>query len=256
MATDPDPLMNLTEVDDRINAASADVKDELHDYVWKLLAAQDALEARVDARATMLFGAIGFSMTLAFSFGGWNLLEKAHQVPLGKWIAGLFFVALCVGLLACWLALQALLIKKTFAFPREDSVLRELQDKERFRTNLVMHLWQVWQRRHVRTEDKATRVTYSQVAFVWFLGGILVLSGFTTCSAIENQGVVAKQPVVYCSPQTKDSDMANTPKPAQPAAPAPVQEPVRRPPAPREVGGENQGPRPVMDPGRRTGQGS
>jgi hypothetical protein len=87
------------------------------------LSAESAHSTKLDARATSLFGAVGFSMTVAFSFGGWSLLENVRKVPFGSVIAVAFVLVLGVGLWTSWLALHGLLLRDGGRFPDERELL-------------------------------------------------------------------------------------------------------------------------------------
>ena len=258
----PDPtdreLMDLDEVWATFrNAKTEGAVTDLVDFAWKLLAAQDAVDTRIDSRAGLLFGSVGFSMTLAFSFGGWNLVEKAHRIPCGDEIASLFSVVLALGLATSYLALRALLVARNYAFPLEQSVLRFVDDRANFRKNMGFHLWETWQQRHIRTRKKARWVMLAQRFFFSFLVGILALSIATTYSAItKDAGVDPHRCIDYRRVQSRNSAMASsgdksdskpapsTPAPSKPTSPAPI----NRPAAPRQVEGENPGPKPMFRP--------
>jgi len=174
---------------ERLDRTTPEVVNEVHDVAWKLLSAQESLEARIDSRAGLLFTAVGFSMTLAFSFGGWALIDKANQIPLGAWIAVAFVIVLALGLVTSGFAIAALLVRKNYRWIDESEVWNTKvvaagKTQQDYRIHMATHVWQVWQARHVRTEQKAGYVARSQYCLAAFLAGILFLSVLAARSAI------------------------------------------------------------------------
>jgi hypothetical protein len=164
------------------------VVDAVLDRAEKQLAAEDAHSAKLDARATALFGAAGFSMTVAFSFGGWALLDNVRKVPHGPTIAVAFVLVLALGVVTSGFALWALLLRFGHKFPDERDVFRQEalgKPKLDYRKYIAVHLWLVWQDRYQRNEQRAKLVRNGQFLFVGFLLGILLLSVLTTTSAIS-----------------------------------------------------------------------
>lgn len=198
---DPAPL-TVDEMFDRLDpepgrdVIDKEIIDDVYAIAEKQLAAEDAYAAKLDARATSLFGAVGFSMTLAFSFGGWALLDHASNVPLGKVIALAFVLVLAVGLITSFLALRGLLLRPGHKFVDEREVFHKqviAKGKKRvdFRIHLATHQWRIWQQRSVRNQARAAMIRTAQRWFVGFLTAILLLSALTTASAITRRAPVA-----------------------------------------------------------------
>jgi len=186
-------MLTTEQIIGRLEAAAEDgdseVVDDIYDLAQKQLVAEDMHGAKLDARATSLFGAVGFSMTVAFSFGGWALLDHAYKVPFGRGIAVAFVLALGVGLVASWHALQGLMLRSGQKSVDEEDVFHAgvvAKGKKRvdFRIHLATHFWLVFQARYARNESRAETIRLGQNWFMGFLVAILALSGATTVSAI------------------------------------------------------------------------
>ncbi len=184
------------EILNRLKRLSAEgdgaVIDDVYDLALRQLAGEDAHTAKLDARASSLFGAVGFSMTVAFSFGGWALLDNARKVPYGNAIAAGFVIVLLVGLVTSGFALSGLKLSKGHVVPDEkdvfnDTMMRTGRKRSEYRLYIATHLWGIWQQRHDRNEQRAQRILTGQVLFFGFLAAILGLSAFTTMSAIKRR---------------------------------------------------------------------
>jgi len=190
----------------RLETTSGDplIVDDAYDLAQKQLGAEDAYAARLDARATSLFSAAGFSMTVAFSFGGWALLDHVQKVPFGWAIASGFVVVLAVGLAATWFALQGVVVKWGYKFVDEQDVFRPeimAEGKKRFdyRIHLATHMWLVCQDRQKWNQARAKTIRRGQRCFAAFIGGILVLSAMTAASAILRKPDAVPATTCVCS---------------------------------------------------------
>jgi hypothetical protein len=165
------------------------VLDDVYDLAQKQLQSEEVHAGKLDARASSLFGAVGFSMTVAFSFGGWSLLENARKVPFGSTIAIAFVIALFIGLATSLFALQGLLLRYGHKSIDEKEVfhpdvLAPRRTQADFRIHIAVHFWRIWQSRSRRNEKRAVIIQRGQRLFFAFLLSILGLSTLTTWSAI------------------------------------------------------------------------
>ncbi|MBK9000640.1 MAG: hypothetical protein IPM35_33375 [Myxococcales bacterium] len=183
------PFLSGAELVRRLAAAKDEgVIEEVCSRAEKQLAAEDAHAAKLDARATALFAAAGFSMTVAFSFGGWALLDNARKVPSGQLIAVAFVFVLALGVATSAFALRALLLTFGQKFPDERDIFRPealTKTKTQYKKYIAVHLWLVWQDRFERNERRAGLIRTGQFLFVGFLAAIFLLSILTTTSAIS-----------------------------------------------------------------------
>ena len=112
-------------------------------------------------------------MTLAFSFGGWALLDHASNVPLGKLIAGAFVVVLGVGLTTSVIALRGLLLRPGHKSVDEQDVFhkgrRGGERSGRLPHSPATHQWLIWQKRAERNQARAAVIRRGQQFFVGFL---------------------------------------------------------------------------------------
>jgi hypothetical protein len=127
---------------------------------------------------------------VAFSFGGWSLLDNARKVPIGHTIAIAFVVVLSIGLVTSALALWGMLLSHGQRFIDEREMFRRdvvAYGKTRldFRSHVAAHYWFVWQFRRKRTERRAKIIQVGQWFFVGFLLAVLLLSGLTAWSAVH-----------------------------------------------------------------------
>lgn len=177
----------------RLDAADPLVVDDLYDFAVKQLASEDAVSTRIDSRAASLFGAVGFAMTLAFTFGGWSLLDNARKIPEGRTLAWSFGIVLGVGLFASIFAVwSVLLISRGVQMVDEEEVFHEaMLSKEAdngrtdWRIHATAHIWQVWQERVKQNEWRALLVGIGQGFFFVFLLGIFGLAVATARAAVR-----------------------------------------------------------------------
>ena len=163
--------------------------DDIYELVQKLIATEDLHAGRLDTRAVSLFGAVGFSMTVAFAFGGWPLLEKSTSVPCGKALAVLFSLSLAAGIVAGGFALFGLRLRKGHQIVDEDHVfhteiLAAGKKQVDFRIYLTAHLWKIWQDRKRKSDERAKAIQVGQQAFGVFLLFILALAGVITWAVL------------------------------------------------------------------------
>jgi hypothetical protein len=164
------------------------VVDAVLDRAEKQLAAEGRPLGQARRESHCAICAAGFSMTVAFSFGGWALLDNVRKVPHGPTIAVAFVLVLALGVVTSGFALWALLLRFGHKFPDERDVFRQEalgKPKLDYRKYIAVHLWLVWQDRYQRNEQRAKLVRNGQFLFVGFLLGILLLSVLTTTSAIS-----------------------------------------------------------------------
>ena len=185
------PTLSAEDIVKRLEKADEKVVNEVYDLATKQLAAEDTLATRLDSKATALLSVAGFSMTIAFSFGGWSLLDNIKKIALGKSIAVALVVVLVVGLVTCLFAWIALRMRKNYKWIDENEVFHEgvLSKKDTatydYKIHMATHQWLIWQKRFAITEERAKWTSYGQLSFVVFLSGILALSCLTTYSAIQ-----------------------------------------------------------------------
>jgi hypothetical protein len=186
------PSLSADTILARLEKAEPSSLDDIYDLAQKQLLAEDAYSSRLDARATSLFGVVGFSMTVAFSFGGWALLDHVQKIPFGWLIAVTFVAILAVGLRTSWLAMSGLLVRRGYKFIDEGEVfhpqvLAEGKKRADYRIHLATHMWLVCQDREAWNQKRAKTIQAGQRWFFGFMLGILGLSILTTVSAIRRK---------------------------------------------------------------------
>ena len=165
------------------------VVDDVYELAQRQLTSEDTHAARLDSRATSLFNAVGFSITVAFSFGGWSLLDNIRKLRHGLFIGVAFIVVLAAGIIAGAYALSGLLLRYRHRYVDVQQVFNAQimtsgQRQIDFRIHLAADLWAIWQDRRAKSEERAALIQTGQKWFFAFLVGILVLSGLTTWSAL------------------------------------------------------------------------
>jgi hypothetical protein len=169
-----------------------DVKivDDIYEFSQRQLASEDTRSAKLDARATSILGAAAISTTLAFSAGGWALLDNVQKVPLGTALAVAFVVIVVLGLGTGLFALLGLLLRANVHYVDErqiyhPSVLALGRNQADFRLHVATHVWLIWQSRRRRNEERSKAIVRGQWCFLAFLFGILALTCMTAWSAVN-----------------------------------------------------------------------
>jgi hypothetical protein len=186
-----DPWLSREELKKRVKRSPLIVK-EIYEIAQRQVQAETGRQARLDAKATSLMGAVGLCLTVAFTFGGLVLKEAtAFVAKLGDTRLSIinicFALAIFFGIGAGALALKALLVKGTYLTMSEDAVFNEAaldtaesqEDSEvglaAYRRFILVQLWdnaRIHGRNH---EVKAKDIRRGQICFALFLGCLLVI---------------------------------------------------------------------------------
>lgn len=172
-----------------LQKASSEKIDDAFDLGLKQVAVSDGMLAHVDAKASGLFGVVGFCMTLVVSFGGWALLDNTRKVPFGWGIAIAFLVVLLIGLKTGWHAASALMVRKLGTIDEAQVFDTELLDRTRreYRIVLTAHIWATATTLCEASQVKARALERGQTWFKYFLCGLFGLSALTVLSAVRRE---------------------------------------------------------------------
>jgi hypothetical protein len=166
---------------------------------------EEQRETRLDAKATAIAAAAGFSVTLVFS-AGMFLLEKIRVVErlgptMGRGVLALYWSALLFGLLASAWALRALRIRDSYRSVSDNDVFnsKEFDRIERvghepgkaqseYRRYVLPQQW-IFLRRHQRIHDeKADLISRGQWFFGAFIFMLLLVGSVITIAAFREFG--------------------------------------------------------------------
>jgi hypothetical protein len=141
-------------------------------------------QGRLDGKATSLLSAAGLSLTVAFTFGGLLLANKAVlKAKIGWYYAAVsgFGVAILFGLATAAFALWALRVRGANRGVSEEAVfseaiLKRAEDEtdedvavSEYQKSLTVHLWMIAQAQHNLHERKAKIILSGQLAFMAFM---------------------------------------------------------------------------------------
>lgn len=187
-----EPPMSEEEVDAAICINSPLLVAEVYEATRRNVENYGAKLARLDQKATSLLGAVGFSLTVAGTYGGQFVMGHAKDMAPGRWhvVVILFWLALFAGTGAGILAAAALFVGD-HAEPSDRAIfnakeLREAdatepEDQARglasYRRSVTLHLWLITKQRAGKMQKKAKALRAGQWFFLIFLVMLLVVSG-------------------------------------------------------------------------------
>ncbi len=220
MFRQPRALSSLSadEIIRRLENTDNETVNDIYDLAIRQLNAEDVASARIDSRATSLFGAVGVSITLMFSFGGWILLNKSQLVFPA--ISYGFLIIHFFGVITAICALAGLLLRKNNKALDENDVfsidvLTDGKSQRDFRMHVATHAWVVWQGRFKGNEGRALVIMLGQICFVAFLLLTLGLSVIIVikCPKQASPNLADKTNVVFLGTQPYGSvSVPNPPK--------------------------------------------
>ncbi len=182
--------LHETEIIRRLQLNSKDLVDHIHSISLRLLDGDDKRGSALDSKATSLLGAVGLSLTVAFTFGG-TLLEHPERFSgigfLGyKAIVSIYAIALISGLVAGYFALRALQIRAHRGIDEQDFLRSDVLNASEtddtggvtyYKRYLAAHYLNVSHQNSVVYDDKAFRIQIGQRFFFLFLLGLLFIGG-------------------------------------------------------------------------------
>lgn len=267
---DPNAAIPLTELDRLTEVLRLNSKllvGELSASIERQVDAEDARGATLDAKANALFAANGLATTVAFAFGASTLLGHPEYFgSLGmagyRVVATVFLAALSFGLASGFCALQALRVRVHKAIDDADlfneAVLQQADDSDeetglaRYRRYMIAHIWAVNEGNRNLRDKKADLISWGQICFFVFQGGVLLLglaiaiaaycTDPTLAAASARPGnlpsptatSVTKSPADLPSPAATSVATGSAPVPV--AAPPPIRVPQPSPMAPASSG--------------------
>jgi hypothetical protein len=197
-ASRPEPpnYLDKTEIVRRLQLNSKDLVDHIHTISLRLLDGDDKRGSALDSKATSLLGAVGLSLTVAFTFGG-TLLEHPERFSgigllVYKAVVSIYAIALLSGIVAGYFALRALQIRAHRGIDEQDflrsDVLYESETEETggvtfYKRYLVAHYLNISHQNTVVYDDKAFRIQIGQRFFFLFLLVLLFIGGAMVWSA-------------------------------------------------------------------------
>jgi hypothetical protein len=157
---------------------------------------QRGRQARLDAKATSLLGAIGLSLTVAFTYGGMIVHGSSQGSSSGGgvyygnvhgavWVA--FGCAILAGLVTAGFALWSLKVSDNPQGVANANIFPELwirqydagidpeKRKTAYRQKLALHFWEIGERNRAVLDRKAGTIFWGQVAFGVFLVALLAV---------------------------------------------------------------------------------
>lgn len=171
-------------------ARSPHIVNELYDVAQKQILAETGRQGRLDAKATSLLGAVGLSLTVAFTFGGSLITNHstfaAHSLVYAV-ISTCFFLAVALGIAAGGFALGALLVRQGYVALSEQAVFDDetlaLADGQEdaevgvavYKRFLLVQLWDIARTNAATQDRKAVLIRRGQVVFGVFLLCLVVM---------------------------------------------------------------------------------
>ena len=194
---EPPDYLDEAEIRQRLRLNSKDLVDQVYGISLRILDGDDKRGSALDSKATSLLGAVGLSLTVAFTFGG-TLLEHPERfsgigIYVYKGVVGIYALALMSGLAAGYFALRTLQIRTHRSIDEQDflksDVLSASESDEAggvtyYKRFLVAHYLNVSHENSVVYDDKAFRIQLGQKCFFAFLFGLLLIGGALVWSAL------------------------------------------------------------------------
>ena len=191
-ADSPDFLEDA-ELRERLRLHSKGLVNQIYEISLRVLDGDVRRESALDSKATGLLGAVGLSLTVAFTFGG-VLIEHPERFSQDglisyKIIVGLYGLSLASGLLAGLWALRALKVQlhqsideRDFLNPvvlaESDTDNSDDEDKKitYYKRYLAAHYIRVYHENSLVHDRKAATIHTGQIFFFVFLTGIFLIS--------------------------------------------------------------------------------
>lgn len=185
------------EINERLDKLwSPSLVDVLYDLGKNQVLAEERRLTLLMTKANSLLGVTGFSLTVAFTFGG-MLLQRS----MSEWARWLYLLGLATGLGAAICAIAAMFIRQSRGVSAKDvfdptalasadaadvtkfpvapgeSVVSSQVGSTAYKRNLVSHLWQIYQFNSSQHDMTAGLIRKGQILYSAFLVSILVNGG-------------------------------------------------------------------------------